>query len=97
MGIRGCAPFPDSLGANTADPQAPRHAVVRGAVGQLDPRARRTASVLNAWAYRRRLIVDIAASSFTIVPLNWDVCGIGGISAASETDWHRHCCHYYLD
>jgi homoserine O-acetyltransferase/O-succinyltransferase len=28
------------------------------------------------------LIVDIAASSFTIVPLNWDVCGTEGISAA---------------
>src|SRR5215208_295251 len=53
-----------------------------GAVGQLDPRARRTASVLNAWAYRRCLIVDIAASSCTIVPLNRDVRDTGGIPAA---------------
>src|SRR5215210_5715250 len=84
MGIRGCAPFPDSLGADTADPPALRHAVlahgvVRGAVGQLDPRARRTASVLHAWAYRRRSIVDTAASSFTIVLLNRDVRDTGGI------------------
>ena len=53
MGSRGCAPFPDRLGADTAGPQASRHAVlahgvVRGAVEQLDLYARRMASVLNA-------------------------------------------------